>query len=323
MHRRLITHLASLIGIALLATAHPAWAQQYPTKAIRMIVGQPAGGGTDLIARVVADKLRDAFKQPIIIDNRPGAGNMLASKLVAEAPADGYTLVVQGMSSTVTPSLYRSVPYNPLDLQGVAPLMSFPFVIVVNPKLPVATLKDFSDYLKTNGAKLNVASAGGTTTVTAELYSQMIGAKLRYIPYNGSAPALLSVIGGENQVMFSDLPSAFQHVKSGALRGIATSGAKRSQQAPEIPTVKELGMPDFVVLSWYGLFAPIRTPATVVNLLNETVKTAVLQPDSVTRLAGMGGEPFTDTVKGFSDLYHADLIRWKRVIQQGNMPLID
>lgn len=312
-----------LFVFTLMSAAHQALAQQYPVKSIRLVVGSPAGGGTDLIARLTAEKLRDALKQPVVIDNRPGAGNMIASKLVAEAPADGYTLVVQGMSSTVTPSLYRSVPYNPNDLQGVSPLMSFPFVIVVNPKVPATNLKEFTDYLKTNAAKLNVASAGGTTTVTAELFSQMVGAKLRYIPYNGSAPALLSVIGGETQVLFSDLPSAFQHVKSGALRGIVISGDKRSPQAPEIPTAKESGMPEFVVLSWYGLFAPTKTPAAVVNLLNATLKSSMVQPDVVKRLAGMGGEPFTDTVKNFNDMYHADLDRWKRVIKQGNMPLVD
>ena len=303
--------------------ATEAVAQQYPGKPIRILVGQAVGGGTDLLARVVADKLRDSLKQPVLIDNKPGAAGMIASKLAAEASPDGYTLLAAGMSSTVSPSLYQAVPYDAVNgLQAIAPLMSFPFAIVVNNKVPANNLKEFIEFVKKNAAGLNVASAGATTTVTAELFSQMVGTKFTFIPFNGSAPAIVSVISGDSHAMFSDLPSAMQHVKSGALRAIATSGDKRSAQAPDIPTAREAGMPDFVVSSWYGMFAPARTPTDIVTLLNAQFRSIVMQPDVIPRLAGMGGEPFTDTVEGFSRVYQGDLARWKRVIVQGKIPLL-
>ena len=316
--------LALVSGLTLLCVAAAdVAAQQYPNKPIRILVGQALGGGTDLLARVVADKLRDSLKQPVLIDNKAGAAGMIASKLAAEASPDGYTLLAAGMSSTVSPSLYQAVPYDAVNgLQAIAPLMSFPFAIVVNNKVPANNLKEFIEFVKKNAAGLNVASAGATTTVTAELFSQMVGTKFTFIPFNGSAPAIVSVIGGDSHAMFSDLPSAMQHVKSGAIRAIATSGDKRSLQAPDIPTAREAGMPEFVVSSWYGMFAPAKTPTDIVNLLNVQFRAIVMQPDVIPRLAGMGGEPFTDTVEGFSRVYQGDLARWKRVIVQGKIPLL-
>lgn len=317
--------LASALVAGMLAMPLTALAQQYPSKPIRVLVGQATGGGTDLVARVVGEKLRDNIKQPVIIDNRPGAAGMIASKAGAEAAPDGYTLTVAGMSSTVSPSLFKAVPYDPVNgVQAVAPLMSFPFVIIVNPKTPAANLKEFIEFVRRNAAGLNIASAGATTTVTAELFSQMInGPKFTFIPFNGSAPAIVSVISGNAHAMFSDMPSAAAHVKSGAVRAIATSGDKRFALAQDIPTAKESGLADYVVSSWYGLFAPAKTPMDIVNLLNAQMRGIVAQPDVVQKFAGMGGEPWADSVEGFTRTYQGDLARWKKVIVQGKIPLID
>jgi tripartite-type tricarboxylate transporter receptor subunit TctC len=308
----------------LLAGQASVQAQQYPSKPIRMLVGQASGGGTDLVARVIGDKLRDNLKQPVIVDNRPGAAGMIASKAGAEAAPDGYTLLVAGMSSTVSPSLYKAVPYDAVNgVQAIAPLMSFPFVIVVNNKMPASNLKEFIDFVRKNAAGLNVATGGATTTVTAELFSQMMGAtKFTFIPFNGSAPAVVSVISGDSHAMFSDLPSAAGQIKSGAVRAIATSGDRRFTLAQDIPTARESGMPDFVVSSWYGLFGPAKMPMDIVNLLNTQMRGIVNQPDVAQKFAGMGGEPWVDSVEGFSRTYQNDLGRWKKVIVQGKIPLL-
>ena len=311
-------------GLALLACAGVAHAQAWPAKPIRLIVAFPPGGSTDIVARLVSQKLGERLGQQVVVDNRGGAGGTIGTEIAARSNPDGYTLTM-GTTSThvIAAGVYSKLRYDPIrDFAPITLVATTPYLLVVNPGVPANNLKEFIEFVKKNAAGLNVASAGATTTVTAELFSQMVGTKFTFIPFNGSAPAIVSVISGDSHAMFSDLPSAMQHVKSGAIRAIATSGDKRSAQAPDIPTAREAGMPDFVVSSWYGMFAPARTPTDIVTLLNAQFRSIVMQPDVIPRLAGMGGEPFTDTVEGFSRVYQGDLARWKRVIVQGKIPLL-
>lgn len=308
--------LASLAVISLPALA------KYPDRTVKIIVPYAPGGATDLVARLVAQKLGNELKQTFVVENRPGAGGVIGESAVARSAPDGYTLLIDATGVVLNPSLYRRPAYNPKDLQPVAQLMTSPFVIVVNPNVPISSVSEVAAFSHKNASKFNVATAGNSTLLAAQLFRLMTDADFTFIPYNGAAPASMSVISDQTQIMFSDLTSFGQYIATGRLRALAVAGEKRLPQMPDVPTTREAGMPHYLVSSWFGAFVPAGTPAEVVQRLNTAINRVVQQPDVVSRLARLGAQPVSLTVDAFDKFYHAELARWKDVIVKANIPLL-
>jgi tripartite-type tricarboxylate transporter receptor subunit TctC len=308
---------------AVLATVPRVAFADYPDRPIKVIVPYQPGGATDLIARLVAQKVSDDLRQPVVVENRPGAGGMIGESTVAKAPADGYTVLVDATGVALNPSLYRKPAYDPAELQPVAQLMTSPFVVVINPAVPIHGIGEIAGYAKTNAAKFNVATAGNSTLLAAQLFRLLVDTEFTFVPYNGAAPAALSVVTGDTQLMFSDLTSFGQNISSGKLRALAVAGEKRLAALPEVPTAREAGVAGFVVTSWFAAFVPAGTPPEVVQRLNTSMNRAVMQPDVAARLATLGAEPVALSVDGFAKFYRDELARWKDVIKRANVPLIE
>src|SRR5665213_397741 len=261
---------ACLCSALFLAFASSA-AADYPERPIKVIVPYQAGGATDFVARLVAQKVSERLKQPVIVENRPGAGGTIGEVIVARSAPDGYTVLVDATGVVLNPNLYRKSAYDPNDLQPVAQLMTSPFVIVTNPGIPIRGIGDIADYARRNASKFNVATAGNSTLLAAQLFRLQAGTDFTFVPYNGAAPAGLSVASGETQLMFSDLTSFGQLIKAGKLRAIAVAADKRISLLPDVPTTAEAGMPDYVVASWFGAFVPAGTSTEIVSTLNAAI----------------------------------------------------
>jgi tripartite-type tricarboxylate transporter receptor subunit TctC len=323
---RCMTALRALAGAALviatITTAPPARAA-YPERPVKVLVPYQAGGATDLVARLVAQKLTEEFKQAFIVENRPGAGGMIAVSAVAKAAPDGYTILIDAPGIVLNPSLYRKVLYETKDLQPVAQLMTSPFVIVTNPSLPIRSVDDVADYARKNASKFNVATAGNSTLLAAQMFRLMANVELTFVPYNGAAPASMSVVSGDTQMMLSDLSSFGQLISSGRLRAIAVASDERSPLLPDVPTTREAGMPDYLVSSWFGAFVPAATPIEIVRALHEAFNRAVDSQDVIARLATFGAQPVTQSVDEFSRFYRDEVVRWKDVVTRAKVPLIE
>jgi len=292
-------------------------AQSYPTKPIRIIVGYPAGGPTDMIARTVAQKLSPALGQQVIVDNRPGASGMIGAELAVKAPPDGYTLLTVPITYAVTPSVFPKMPYDAeKDLAPVALVAAAPFILVVHPTLPVKTVKDLIALAKSRPGQINYASAsaGGMPHLAGELFNIMAGVKLTHIPYKGAAPATIDLLAGQVSLMFNNMLSAMPHVKSGKLRAVAVTSAKRSSAVPELPTVAET-IPGFEASGWYGAFAPAATPREIIAKLNGEINRLMRQPDVAQRLAGDGVEAVTMTPAEFGTYLHSEIVKWGKVVK--------
>ncbi len=292
-------------------------AQSYPTKPIRIIVGYPAGGPTDMIARTVAQKLSPALGQQVIVDNRPGASGMIGAELAVKAPPDGYTLLTVPITYAVTPSVFPKMPYDAeKDLAPVALVAAAPFILVVHPTLPVKTVKDLIALAKSRPGQINYASAsaGGMPHLAGELFNIMAGVKLTHIPYKGAAPATIDLLAGQVSLMVNNMLSAMPHVKSGKLRAVAVTSAKRSSAVPELPTVAET-IPGFEASGWYGAFAPAATPREIIAKLNGEINRLMRQPDVAQRLAGDGVEAVTMTPAEFGTYLHSEIVKWGKVVK--------
>ena len=292
-------------------------AQSYPTKPIRIIVGYPAGGPTDMIARTVAQKLSPALGQQVIVDNRPGASGMIGAELAVKAPPDGYTLLTVPITYAVTPSVFPKMPYDAeKDLAPVALVAAAPFILVVHPTLPVKTVKDLIVLAKSRPGQINYASAsaGGMPHLAGELFNIMAGVKLTHIPYKGAAPATIDLLAGQVSLMFNNMLSAMPHVKSGKLRAVAVTSAKRSSAVPELPTVAET-IPGFEASGWYGAFAPAATPREIIAKLNGEINRLMRQPDVAQRFAGDGVEAVTMTPAEFGTYLHSEIVKWGKVVK--------
>ncbi|MEO7725692.1 MAG: tripartite tricarboxylate transporter substrate binding protein [Burkholderiales bacterium] len=295
----------------------PTLAQTYPVKPVRIIVGYPPGGPTDVIARTVAQKLTSALGQQVIVDNRPGASGMIGAELVVKAPPDGYTLLTVPITYAVTPSVYPKMPYDAeKDLAPVALIAAAPFILVVHPTLPVKTVKELIALAKSRPGQINYASAstGGMPHLAGELFNMMAGVKLTHIPYKGAAPATIDLLAGQVSLMFNNMLSAMPHVKSGKLRAIAVTSAIRSSAVPELPTVAET-IPGFEASGWYGAFAPAATPKDLIAKLNGEINKLMRLPDVAQRLAGDGVEGVTITPAEFAAYLHSEIIKWGKVVK--------
>ena len=303
------------IAAALLSTA--AFAQTYPAKTVRIIVGYPPGGPTDVIARTVAQKLTIALGQQVIVDNRPGASGMIGAEQVVKAAPDGYTLLTVPITYAVTPSVYPKMPYDAeKDLAPVALVASSPFILVVHPTLPVKTVKELIALAKSRPGQINYASAstGGMPHLAGELFNMMTGVKLTHIPYKGAAPATVDLLAGQVSLMFNNMLSAMPLVKANKLRAVAVTSLKRSAAIPELPTIAET-VKGFEASGWYGAFAPAATPKDIIAKLNAEINKLMRLPDVAQRLAGDGVEAASMTPAEFGAYLHSEIAKWGRVVQ--------
>ena len=296
----------------------------YPERQIRFVVPYSAGGGTDIVARLVAQKLGETLKQPVIVENKVGADGMLGIEAVVGAKPDGYTILVTTAAVAINPSIHRKARYDPMkDLQPIAQLVSLPFVLVMNPQVPVNTLPELVEYMKRVGKKANFATGGTTTTLAAELFRLVAGVDFTLIPYKGSSPAILSVVTGETQFYISDIPSAAGQVSSGALRAVAVTGDSRLPSMPAIPTAKEAGLPQYHVASWFAAFAPAGTALDLVEKLNLEMGRIVQQPVTAAKIASLGAVPALRSVGEFTAFFRSEVARWRDVVAQSGMRVED
>ena len=316
MNRPAKLRITGAVLLAALATS--AFAQGYPSKPAKVIVPYPPGGPTDIVARVVSQKLSEQTGQQFIVENRPGAGGNIGAEAVAKSPADGYTLLVATTAHAINPALFKSLNYNLVkDFAPVSQLTSGPLVIVANPSLPAKNVKELIALAKTKPGTLNYASSGNgqSTHLSAELFGAMAGVKMNHIPYKGSAPALTDVMGGQASLMFDTMLSAMPQVKSGKLKAIAVTSAARSPAAPDLPTVAESGLPGYEAIAWNGLLAPSGTPAEVVNKLNAELKKALDAPDVKDRFSAQGFGAAWNTREAFAKFIQAELDKWAKVVK--------
>ncbi|MGJ7519149.1 tripartite tricarboxylate transporter substrate binding protein [Variovorax sp. LT1P1] len=322
------TFLMRTLSAAVLATAASlvapaaALAQNYPDKPIRMVLPFPPGGVTDLLARALAEKLSPRLGQPVVIDNKPGAGTILASDLVARAPADGYTLLLAASSLGTAPLLYDKVGYDAIkSFAPVTQVASVVHVLVVNQQLPVKSVAELIAYAKANPGKLNYASTGsGTSThLEGELFKSMANTFMVHIPYKGSGPALTDVVGGQVSVMFDALGSSGPFIRSGKLRALAVTTGKRSPSIPELPTVAESGLPGYEAMPWLGIVAPAGTPQPIVDRLHRETADILKDPELRERFKGWGLDIIGNSPAEFSSFLRRDIDQWAKVISSAKI----
>ncbi len=295
----------------------PAIAQSYPAKPVRMVVGYPPGGPTDILARTVAQKLSEFLSQQVIVDNRPGASGMIGAELVVKAAPDGHTLLMVPVTYAVTPSMFAQMPYDPVrDLAPVALVASAPFILVVHPTLPVKTVKDLIALARSRPGQINYASAssGGMPHLAGELFNNMTGVRMVHIPYKGAAPATTDLVGGHVSLMFNNMLSAMPHVKAGRLRAVAVTSARRSAAVPDLPAIAET-VPGYEASGWYGALAPAATPREIVAKLNAEINRAMKLPEVAQRLAGDGVEAVGMTADQFAAYLRQEIAKWGKVVR--------
>ncbi len=314
--------LKSLTAAAALAAAFAlphAAAQDYPSKPIRMVVPFAPGGSTDLLARILADELREDLGQPVLVENKPGAGGNIGGDLVAKSPADGYTLLMAAAGPTViNPSLYGKMTFDPAkDLAPVSLLVRDHNLMAVNPSVPAKTVREFIAYAKANPKAVAFGSPGNGTPahLGGELFNQMAGTTMLHVPYKGSGPAVSDLIAGQINVMIDNMPALLPQVKAGRLRALAVASESRASGAPDIPTVSESGLPGFAVTAWKGLMVPAGTPPAIVKRLNGALVKALAKPEVHKRLVELGAEPVASTPEAFGELIARETKSWGALVK--------
>ena len=314
-----------LAGLAASLLATAALGQSYPAKPIRLIVPFAAGGGNDNVARLVGKRLSESFGQPLVIDNRPGAGGALGAELAARAAPDGYTLFLGGVGShAVNPNLNDSLPYDPIrDFAPVALLAQAPLVLVVHPSVPAASFKAFVALARARPGQLNYASNGNGSSshLAAVMFDSMAGADMVHVPYKGLSPALADLLSGRVQLMFSSVVAILPHVRAEKLKGLAVTGGKRLPSMPNLPTVAESGLPGYEASSWYGVLAPAGTPREIVARLNAELVKALAQPEVRTSLLAEGAEPIGGSPEQFAAHIRSEMERLGKLIREAKIRL--
>src|SRR5665213_684638 len=300
-------------------TALPAQAQQYPTHPLRLVVPFPAGGPTDIVARPLAVELAAALGQGVIVDNRGGAGGNVGAELVAHAPTDGYTLLVGTVGTqAINVKLYKHLSLDPAnDFVAIAELASAPVLLVANPKLPVNSVSELIAYARKNPGALNYGSAGSGSPghLSGELFKSMTGVDITHVPYKGSAPAVSDLISGQIQLMFDPIQSPLPHVKSGMLKALGVSSARRSALLPDVPTIAEAGVPGYETTAWWGIFAPAHTPPAIVERLHAEIDKVVRSDFYHRQLAPLGAEPVSGSAAAFASFVKAETTKWGKVVK--------
>ena len=312
-----------LFAFLLILLAPCALAQDYPTRPVRLIVTVPPGGAADFIARLVGGKLGDALGQPVLVENRGGAGGTIAADAVAKAAPDGYTLLQNSITTHgVGPHLYSKLPYDPVkDFSAVSGLALLPLIMAVNAELPAKTVNDVVALAKKENLNFASSGNGGAPHMAAELFKSVTGAPITHVPYKGSGPAVADLVGGRVQIMFDAAPSLIAHIRAGKLRVLAAASAERNRLLPEAPTFAELGHPRVAVSLWYGLLAPAATPAAIVMRLNAEVAKILQSADVREKLAAQGAEPMPGTPQAFASFMREEMAKWAPVVKQAGVKL--
>lgn len=317
--RSLAIAAGSALGLLALAplSAH---AQAYPTKPITIIVPFSAGGATDILARVVGQYMAKDLGQPVIVDNRAGAGGNIGTQAVARATPDGYTILMGTVGThAINQSLYGKLPFDPIkDFAPLTRVALVPNLLVANPAQPFKTVKEMLAYAKANPGKVTFGSSGSGSSIhlSGELFKHMAGVDIQHVAYRGSAPAVNDLLGNHIAVMFDNMPSAIGHVKSGKLRPLAVTTPKRSPALPDVPTIAEAGVPGYEATSWFGLLAPAKTPAPIVAKLNASILKALADPDVKKKLMEQGAEPHPETPEQFAEFIGTETAKWGKIVKQ-------
>jgi tripartite-type tricarboxylate transporter receptor subunit TctC len=294
-----------------------AQAQTYPSRPVRLIVPFAAGGGTDITARVIAQWLSERLGQQFIVDNRPGGGTNIGTEAAAKASPDGYTLLMVGTSNTVNPALYDKLNFNFIrDIAPVGGVIRAPFVLVVDPSMPVGTVPEFISYTKANPDKVNMASSGSGagSHMTGELFKMMAGINMQHVPYRGGGPALLDLIAGQVQVYFAGMPETIEYIRSGKVRPLAVTGTTRAQAFPDLPTVAEF-VPGYESNLWFGVGAPNKTPPEIIDKLNREINAGLADPKIKARYAELGSMVFPTSPSDFGKLFVEETDKWAKVVK--------
>jgi tripartite-type tricarboxylate transporter receptor subunit TctC len=300
-----------------IASIGSAAALDYPTHPIRFVVGYPAGGSTDIIARLIGQRLSEKLGQQFVIENKPGAGNNIGTEAVVNAEPDGYTVLLVNPANFINASLYTNLKFN--FIRDIAPVASFnrvPNVMTVNPAVPAKTVAEFIAYVKANPGKVNMASSGNGTSVhlSGELFMAMSGTKMQHVPYRGAAPAITDMLGGQVQLIFDNMPSILPQIQSGALRALAVTTVTRSPELPDVPTVAET-VPGYEASALFGMGAPSKTPPEIIARLNRAINAVLAEPETRKRLVELGGEPLIGTPEAFGAMIAAETEKWKKVVE--------
>ena len=319
-HRRQFMHLAAGAA-ALPVLPRIAWAQAYPTRPVRIVVGFPPGGGGDITARLIGQWLSERLGQPFIIENRPGAGSNIATEAVVNARPDGYTLLLAGAFNAVNATLYEKLNFNFIrDIAPVANIYSLPNVMAVHPSFPAKTIPEFIVYSKSNPGKVNMASGGSGAAMhmSGELFKIMAGIDIVHVPYRGAGPALTDLLAGQVHVSFPTMPASIEHVRTGKLRALGVTTATRADALPHVPAVAEF-VPTYESSTWFGIGAPKNTPAAIVNELNEEINAGLADRKLKARLADLGGTVLAGSPMDFGKLVADETEKWGKVIRAANI----
>jgi tripartite-type tricarboxylate transporter receptor subunit TctC len=308
-----------LLGVlaASLAGLGGAAALDYPTRPVRWIVPYPAGGATDILARLVGNKLSERLGQQFIIENKAGAGNNIGTEVVVNAAPDGYTILLVNPANAINASLYAKLNFNFIrDITPIGGITRTPNIMTVGKDVPAKTVAEFIEYAKANPGKVNMASSGNGTSVhlSGEMFMAMTGVKMQHVPYRGAAPALTDMLSGQVQVIFDNMPSVISHIKAGSLRALAVTTAERSQELPDVPTVAET-VKDYEASAWFGIGAPKGTPREIIEKLNKEVNEILVEPAMKARLAELGGVPMVGTPEDFGKVVQSETDKWEKVVK--------
>jgi tripartite-type tricarboxylate transporter receptor subunit TctC len=314
--RRTATVLIA-IGMSAWACIGSASALDYPTHPVRFVVGYPAGGATDIFARLIGQRLSERLGQQFVVENKAGAGNNIGTEAVVNAEPDGYTVLLVNPANAINASLYAKLNF--VFLRDIAPVAGFarvPNVMVVPPDFPAKTVAEFIAYAKANPGKINMASSGNGTSIhlSGELFKAMTGVDMQHVPYRGSAPAITDLLGGRVQVMFDNMPSSISHIKSGSLRVLAVTTTTRSPELPDVPTVAET-VKDYEASAWFGMGAPKNTPKEIIEKLNGEINAILAEPEMKTRIGELGGIPMIGSPAEFGQVIAAETEKWEKVVK--------
>jgi tripartite-type tricarboxylate transporter receptor subunit TctC len=323
MHESGLLWLTPILWLCCAGAAHAQ--TPYPAKPIRIIVAYTPAGTTDILARAIGQKFTEAWKQPVIVDNRPGANGNIGTEVAAKSPADGYALLM-GTAGThgINPGLYPKLPFDPVkDFAPISLAAIVPNILVVHNSLPVKNLQELITYAKKNPGRLSFGSPGigSTGHLSAELFKTLAGINMTHVAYKGSAPTLQDLMGGQIQVVIDNIPPYLPHVKAGKIRALAVTPAKRSPAAPELPTMAEAGVKGYDAASWFGLFAPAGTPAEIVDKISEETRRILGMPDVREKLLSLGAQPAGSTPEEFAHFIDSEIAKWARVIRSANVTL--
>lgn len=315
---------AVVLGAGLLGGTS-ALAQAYPTKPVTIIVPFAAGGTTDILARIIGQALTAELGQSVVVDNRAGAGGNIGGQAAAKATPDGHTLFMGTVGThAINASLYKKMPFDPVkDFAPLTRVANVPNLLVANPAQPYKSVKDLIAYAKANPGKVNFGSSGNGSSIhlSGELFKSLAKVDMQHVPYKGSAPAVTDLLGNQIGIMFDNMPSAIQHVRSGSLVPLAVTTAKRSPELPSVPTIAEAGVPGYEATSWFGMFAPAGTPAPVLAKLNAAIVKVLAQPDVKNKINEQGAEVYSETPEQFAAFIQAESVKWGKVVKESGASL--